>query len=77
MQPPARRATSSCSSRYWVASNYTFCEATLTQQLPDFVASNIRALEYWGAVLEIVVPDQLRSAIRGPDRYDPDINRTF
>ena len=59
------------------ASNYTFCEATLTQQLPDFVASNIRALEYFGVVPEILVPDQLRSAIRGPDRYDPDINRTF
>jgi transposase len=59
------------------ASNYTFAEATLTQQLPDFVASNIRTLEYFGAAPEILVPDQLRSAIRGPDRYDPDINRTF
>jgi transposase len=59
------------------ASNYTFSEATLTQQLPDFIASNIRALEYFGAAPEILVPDQLRSAIRGPDRYDPDINRTF
>jgi transposase len=59
------------------ASNYTFSEATLTQQLPDFVASNIRALEYFEASPEILVPDQLRSAIRGPDRYDPDINRTF
>jgi transposase len=59
------------------ASNYTFSEATLTQKLPDFIASNIRALEYFGAVPAILVPDQLRSAIRGPDRYDPDINRTF
>jgi transposase len=59
------------------ASNYTFCEATLTQRLPDFIASNTRALEYFGAVPEILVPDQLRSAIRGPDRYDPDINRSF
>jgi transposase len=59
------------------ASDYTFAEATLTQQLPDFVASNIRALEYFGAVPAILVPDQLRSAIKGPDRYDPDINRTF
>jgi transposase len=59
------------------ASNYTFAEATLTQRLPDFIASNIRALEYFEAVPAILVPDQLRSAIRGPDRYDPDINRTF
>jgi transposase len=59
------------------ASNYTFAEATLTQRLPDFIGSNIRALEYFGAVPAILVPDQLRSAISGPDRYDPDINRTF
>lgn len=59
------------------ASNYTFAEATLTQSLPDFVGSHVRAFEYFGRVPEIIVPDQLRSAVRGPDRYDPDINKTF
>lgn len=59
------------------ASNYTFAEATLTQQLDDFVASTIRALEYFGGVPAMLVPDQLRSAVSGPDRYDPDINPTY
>jgi len=59
------------------ASNYTFAEATRSQKLADFVGSTIRAFEYFGAVPEVVVPDQLRSAVRGPDRYEPDINPTY
>lgn len=59
------------------ASNYTFAEASLTQKLADFVASTIRGLEYFGVAPEVLVPDQLRSAVRGPDRYDPLINETY
>ncbi len=59
------------------ASNYTYAEATHTQRLGDFIASNVRAFDYFGCVPEIVVPDQLRSAVSGPHRYDPDINRTY
>jgi len=59
------------------ASNYTFAEVTRSQKLEDFCASTIRALEYFGACPRILVPDQLRSAVSQPDRYDPDINQTF
>jgi transposase len=59
------------------ASNYTYAEATRTQRLVDFVGSNVRALDYYGCVPEIIVPDQLRSAVRGPHRYDPEINPTY
>ena len=59
------------------ASNYTYVEATRTQKLSDFVMSTIRALEYFGVVPEILVPDQLRSAVSGPDRHDPEINPTY
>jgi transposase len=59
------------------ASNYTYAEATLTQRLPDFVGSTIRAFEFFDGVPEVLVPDQLRSAVRGPDRYEPDINATY
>src|ERR1035438_3858295 len=47
------------------ASNYTYAEATRSQKLPDFVGSTVRALEFLGGVPEIIVPDQLRSAV-GP-----------
>jgi transposase len=59
------------------ASNYTFAEATRTQQIPDFIGSIVRGLDFFGGVPEVLVPDQLRSAVSGPDRYDPDINTTL
>jgi transposase len=59
------------------ASHYTFVEASLSQTLPDFCSSVMRALELFGGAPQVLVPDQLRSAVRGPDRYDPDINRTL
>lgn len=59
------------------ASNYTYAEVTRTQQLGDFIASHVRAFDFFGCVPEIVVPDQLRSAVSGPHRYDPDINSSY
>ncbi len=59
------------------ASNYTFAEATLTQRVADFIGSVTRGLEFFCGVPEVLVPDQLRSAVSGPDRYDPDINATL
>jgi transposase len=59
------------------ASNYTFAEVTRSQKLRDFVGSTIRSLEYFGAAPEVLVPDQLRSAVSGPDRYEPDVNPTY
>ncbi len=59
------------------ASNYTYAEATRTQGLSDFVGATVRGLEYFGAVPEILVPDQLRSAVKTPDRIDPEINETY
>jgi transposase len=59
------------------ASSYTFAEATRSQKVADFTSSVVRGLEYFAGVPEILVPDQLRSAVSGPDRYDPDINATL
>ena len=59
------------------ASNYTYAEATRSQKLADFVGSTIRTFEYFGCIPEVIVPDQLRSAVSGPDRYEPDINPTY
>jgi transposase len=59
------------------ASSYTYAEATRTQTLSDFVGSTIHGFEHFGGVPEMIVPDQLRSAVKGPDRYEPDINATY
>jgi len=59
------------------ASNYTYAEATLTQQVSDWIASHIRAFEYFGGVSEAIVPDQLKSAVTSACRYEPVVQRTF
>jgi transposase len=59
------------------ASNYTFVEATRTQRVHDFIGSHVRAFDFIGGVPEVLVPDQLRSAVSGPHRYDPDENPTY
>jgi len=59
------------------ASNYTFAEATRTQRGPDWIASHIRAFEYLGGIPGAVVPDQLRSGVTQPCRYEPGVQRTY
>jgi transposase len=59
------------------ASSYTYAEATRTQTLADFTASNARALSFFGGVPNAIVPDQLKSAVTVSSRYEPGISRTF
>ena len=59
------------------ASNYTFAEATWNQALPDWCASHTRALRFFGGAPELLVPDNLRSAVTQPHRYEPDLNPTY
>lgn len=59
------------------ASNYTYAEATESQKVGDWIGSHTRALEYIGGVPELVVPDQLKSAVTTASRYEPEIQRTF
>ena len=58
-------------------SNYTFAEASLTQSLPDWLGSHVRALEFFGGVPGAFVPDNLKSGVLKPHRYDPDLNRAY
>ncbi len=59
------------------ASNYTYAEATFTQQLPDWIASHQRMLEFFGGVPALIVPDNLKSAINRACRYEPEVNPTY
>jgi len=59
------------------ASNYTFTEASLSQDLPSWIESHIHAFEFLGGVPEILVPDNLRSAVTRSCRYEPDLNATY
>jgi transposase len=59
------------------ASNYTYAEATLTQQLHDFVGSHVRAFEFFGGVVRLVVPDNLKSGVTKACRFEPALSRTY
>lgn len=59
------------------ASNYTFAEATLSQNLSDWLGSHCRAFEFLGGVPELVIPDNLKSAVSKPCRYEPDLNPSY
>jgi len=59
------------------ASSYTFAEAALTQDLPSWIQSHVRAFEFFNGVAEILVPDNLKSGVTHPCRYEPDINPTY
>lgn len=59
------------------ASNYTYAEATWTQQLPDWIASHVRMLEFFGGVTALIIPDNLRSGVTYASYYEPEINATY
>jgi transposase len=59
------------------ASNYTYAEACLRQDLPSWISVHVRMLEYFQGSPAIVVPDNLRSGVTQPCRYEPMINRTY
>ncbi len=59
------------------ASNYTYAEATRSQKLPDWIGSHERTFKFLGGVTELVIPDNLKSGVDKPCRYEPDLNRTY
>ena len=59
------------------ASNYTYADATRSQDMYDWIGSNIRALEFFGGVPRAIVPDNLKSGVTTADLYEPDVNPTF
>jgi transposase len=59
------------------ASNYTYAEAVLSRELPSWINSHIRTFEFMGSVPEIIVPDNTRTGVTHPCRYEPDLNPTY
>ena len=59
------------------ASNYTYAEATWSEQLPDWIGAHLRAFAYFQGTAELLVPDNTKTAVTKPCRYDPDLNPTY
>ena len=59
------------------ASSYTYAEASETQSLTAWQGAHVRMSEYFGGTTEIWIPDNLKSAVTRPCRYEPAINGGF
>ena len=59
------------------ASNYTYAEATLDKTLPNWILAHIRAFEAFHGAPEVVVVDNLKTGVKNPCRYEPDLNPVY
>jgi transposase len=59
------------------ASSYVYAEAAERQDLTNWIDLNVGMLESFGGVPAILVPDNLKSGVTGPCRYEADVNRTY
>lgn len=59
------------------ASNYTYAEAQASADQCSWNNAHVRALAYFGGVVKIVVPDNLKTGVTKPNYYEPDINQAY
>ncbi len=55
------------------ASSYTYAEAQISQELEHWIGGHVRALAFFDGVPLVVVPDNLKSGVKHPSRYEPDL----
>lgn len=59
------------------ASNYTYAEATWKRDLPCWIGSHIRTLEFIRGVPAVITPDNWKTGVTDPCYYEPDLNPTY
>lgn len=59
------------------ASSFTFARAYRSQGQRDWLSAHVTMFDVFGAVPEIVVPDNTKTAITKTNRYDPDVNIAY
>ncbi|MFW5757579.1 MAG: IS21 family transposase [Bacteroidota bacterium] len=58
-------------------SDYGFAMAVKSQRIEDFIHALGCCLQYLGGVPQVLVPDNLKSAIVKASNYEPDVNRAL
>jgi transposase len=59
------------------ASNKTFVEAFANEQLPAWLAAHCHAFAFFAGVARITVPDNLKTGVTRPCRYEPLLHRSY
>ncbi|HPV04892.1 MAG TPA: IS21 family transposase [Myxococcota bacterium] len=59
------------------ASDYTYVEAASSEGLRDWIQSHIHMYEHFGGVPALTIPDNTKTAVTAPDRYEPELQATY
>ena len=59
------------------ASNLTYAEPVLHQDLPTWIGCHVRAFDYFEGTTVIWTPDNPRAGVKKPNKYDPELNPTY
>src|SRR5215211_599408 len=59
------------------ASNYTYVEIQSSQELQHWLAGHVRAFTFFGGVPKILRPDNLKTGVKKPNYYEPDLNPSY
>lgn len=59
------------------ASSYTYAEASCDQQMQSWIEAHVHALEFFGGVPRLIIPDNAKTGVHKACRYDPDLNPTY
>jgi transposase len=58
-------------------SQLTYVQAVSSQRKEDFIAATENALHFFGGVPQVLIPDNLKSAVTRADKYEAEINAAF
>ena len=59
------------------ASNKIYAEAFANEQLPAWIAAHCHAYAFYGGVARVTVPDNLKTGVVRPCRYEPLLHRSY
>jgi len=59
------------------ASSYIYAEGQWGQDQANWIGGHERTFQHLGGVVPVTVPDNLRSGVTRPCRYEPDLNRAY
>lgn len=58
-------------------SSFTYVQACPSKNLESTIGAHIGAFEYFEGVTELLIPDNMRTAVSKACRYEPDLNPTY
>ena len=58
-------------------SQLTYVQAVASQKKADFIGATENAMHYFGGVPQVLVPDNLKSAVHKASKYEADLNTDF